>query len=252
MPSILVQAQCFQHSHRTPYIPTIILHYSDEVTEIQQSVKRSLQSCCQQLRSHLSKRNALRDLHERRSRLVKYVPDVTRSLIGILDTMRERRMPKAADEDSNSDDDSIEIGDVSSTGTNTSLGSKRRREEVDITNIKLAKQRRQRDLMEKQVAVLLEKVDAEVLTEESLSVNLVDAIEKQSRMADGNDYMSTVGHMDRSGDGVGCGRRGGKDSGSHREIPQPVYLTPIYNLDDRVVDIIHPLFIFRPLRPINL
>ena len=34
----------------------------------------------------------------------------------------------------------------------------------------------------------------------------------------------------------------------HREIPQPVYLVPMYDLDESVVDIIHPLFFFRSLK----
>ena len=61
-------------------------------TEIHQSVKRSIQSCCQQLRSHLMKRNALKDAKTRRSKLVKYVPDISRSLYGLLDGMRQRHM----------------------------------------------------------------------------------------------------------------------------------------------------------------
>jgi hypothetical protein len=33
----------------------------------------------------------LRDANQRRSRLVKYVPDATRSIFGILDAMRKRK-----------------------------------------------------------------------------------------------------------------------------------------------------------------
>jgi DNA topoisomerase VI subunit B len=65
---------------------------SSPATEIHQSVKRSMQSCCQQLRSHLMKRNALKDAKTRRSKLVKYIPDVSRSLYGLLDGMRQRKM----------------------------------------------------------------------------------------------------------------------------------------------------------------
>jgi hypothetical protein len=50
-----------------------------------------LQSCCQQLRTHLAKRNALRDGKERQSRLLKYVPDVGRAVFGLLDAMRQRK-----------------------------------------------------------------------------------------------------------------------------------------------------------------
>ena len=40
-------------------------------------------------------RNAIKDARTRRSKLVKYVPDVSRSLFGLLDGMRQRR--RAAD-----------------------------------------------------------------------------------------------------------------------------------------------------------
>jgi hypothetical protein len=40
-------------------------YIGDDVTEISVSVKRVLQTCCQQLRTHLQKRNALRDQKER-------------------------------------------------------------------------------------------------------------------------------------------------------------------------------------------
>ena len=55
------------------------------------SVKRALQSCCQQLRAQLMQRNAIKDAKTRRSKLIKYVPDVSRSLFGLLDGMRRRR-----------------------------------------------------------------------------------------------------------------------------------------------------------------
>ena len=67
-------------------------YIGDDITEIQVSVKRVLQSCCQQLRAHLTKRNALRDVKERRSRLLKYVPDASRSIFGILEGMRKRKL----------------------------------------------------------------------------------------------------------------------------------------------------------------
>ena len=54
-------------------------------------MKRVIQSCCQQLRAHLNKRNALRDVKERQSKLFKYVPDVSRAVFGLLTTMHQRR-----------------------------------------------------------------------------------------------------------------------------------------------------------------
>ncbi len=79
-------------STKVPFKGTGKEYIGDDITEIQLSVKRALQSCCQQLRAHLAKRNALRDVKERKSRLLKYIPDVSRSLYGILDGMRKRKL----------------------------------------------------------------------------------------------------------------------------------------------------------------
>ncbi|KAL9187886.1 hypothetical protein ACHAXT_006264 [Thalassiosira profunda] len=79
-------------STKIPFKGTGKEYIGDDITEIQMSVKRALQSCCQQLKAHLVKRNALRDVKERKSRLLKYIPDVSRSLYGILDGMRKRKL----------------------------------------------------------------------------------------------------------------------------------------------------------------
>ena len=79
-------------STKIPFKGTGKEYIGDDITEIQLSVKRALQGCCQQLRSHLTKRNAERDLKERRGRLIKYTPDVSRSLFGLLESMSQRRL----------------------------------------------------------------------------------------------------------------------------------------------------------------
>ena len=78
-------------STKIPYKGTGKEYIGDDITEISVSVKKALQQCCQQLRVHLLKRNALRDQRDRRSKLIKYIPDVSRSLYALLDGMRERR-----------------------------------------------------------------------------------------------------------------------------------------------------------------
>lgn len=78
-------------STKVPFKGTGKEYIGDDITEIQQSVKRALQSCCQQLRVHLAKKHAMKDIKERKSRLVKYVPDVSRALYGLLDGMRKRK-----------------------------------------------------------------------------------------------------------------------------------------------------------------
>lgn len=77
-------------STKIPYKGTGKEYIGDDITEISASVKRALQSCCQQLRTHLQKRNALRDRQERKNRLTKYIPDVARSLTELLDGIRKR------------------------------------------------------------------------------------------------------------------------------------------------------------------
>lgn len=57
-------------STKIPFKGTGKEYIGDDITEIQTSVKRALQSCCQQLRAHLVKRNALRDVKERKSKLL--------------------------------------------------------------------------------------------------------------------------------------------------------------------------------------
>jgi len=84
-------------STKIPYKGTGKEYIGDDITEISVSVKRALQSCCQMLRTHLQKRNALRDQQERRSRLCKYIPDVSRSLFTLLDSTRRRHLESASD-----------------------------------------------------------------------------------------------------------------------------------------------------------
>ena len=82
---------CTFKNYGSSEVRSFLRHFPPTATEIHQSVKRALQSCCQQLRTHLTKRNALKDAKTRKSRLAKYIPDVSRSLFGLLDGMRKRK-----------------------------------------------------------------------------------------------------------------------------------------------------------------
>lgn len=82
-------------STKIPYKGTGKEYIGDDISEISTSVKRALQSCCQQLRVHLQKRNALRDQRERKNKLIKYIPDVSRSLFDLLEGMRKRRQEQS-------------------------------------------------------------------------------------------------------------------------------------------------------------
>eukprot|EP00977_Amphora_coffeiformis_P005293 scaffold1127_cov160-Amphora_coffeaeformis.AAC.15 len=91
-------------STKIPFKGTSKEYIGDDATAIQVSVKRALQSCCQQLRVHLTKQQAFKDAQQRKSRLTKYIPDVGRSLYGILSGMRERQQQLEAGTSTSMDD----------------------------------------------------------------------------------------------------------------------------------------------------
>lgn len=85
-------------STKIPYKGTGKEYIGDDITEISASVKRTLQSCCQMLRTHLQKRNAIRDRQERKGKLCKYIPDVSRSLFALLDSTRRRHLELSSED----------------------------------------------------------------------------------------------------------------------------------------------------------
>mmetsp|Transcript_15877 Transcript_15877/g.22617 ORF Transcript_15877/g.22617 Transcript_15877/m.22617 type:complete len:489 (+) Transcript_15877:132-1598(+) len=135
-------------STKIPFKGTGKEYIGDDIMEIQISVKRALQSCCQQLRSHLTKRNALRDLKERRSRLVKYVPDASRSIFGIIDAMKKRY------EDSSESENCLKSSKNVRTGINE--------------NIK----------------IMMQKIESNEINENKFSEHLMKAIEAQGNLED--------------------------------------------------------------------
>jgi len=191
-------------STKVPFKGTGKEYIGDDITEIQTSVKRALQSCCQQLRAHLTKRNALKDIKERKNRLVKYVPDICRSLYGLLDAMRKR---KREPED-----------DVLPPQMRRIASSPSKRMRLDT----------------KEQEKLIGKLNNGDITEATIQKNLMLTIEKQGateEAANGN---------------FASGKRK-----SEKQL-RPVYLLPCYELTDPKDDLIHPLFVFRPMRPISI
>jgi DNA topoisomerase-6 subunit B len=147
-------------STKVPFKGTGKEYIGDDITEIQTSVKRALQSCCQQLRSQLTKRNALRDANQRRSRLVKYVPDATRSIFGILDVMRKRK----AEEEEAKEGGEIQVH--SPRKIPRTVAAARISEQENTRTIK--------------------QLDEEVITEDVIQSCLLEAIEaQQGSLADG-------------------------------------------------------------------
>ena len=141
-------------STKIPYKGTGKEYIGDDITEISASVKRALQTCCQQLRTHLAKRNALRDQKERKSRLTKYIPDVTRSLYALLDGMKRRRL--ASNEDLESP-------------------RKRPRKEEDLAGDE------NRNVLLKQ---MFEKLEMEQVTEEVIRKSLEEAVNVSHAIAE--------------------------------------------------------------------
>jgi len=135
-------------STKIPFKGTGKEYIGDDITEIQVSVKRALQSCCQQLRTHLMKKYALRDIKERKSRLVKYIPDVSRSIFDVLAAMNKRRL----------DDES---------SMNNAPSNKRPR----IKKNEVAKS-------------ILEKIARKELTESVIKRHLLKAVEQQNNEAE--------------------------------------------------------------------
>eukprot|EP00752_Nemacystus_decipiens_P009889 g8822.t1 len=77
-------------STKVPFKGTSKEYIGDDTEEIKKAVKHALQQCCLTLKGHLLKRNALRDQKERKKVLTKYIPDVSRSVFGLLTAMQKR------------------------------------------------------------------------------------------------------------------------------------------------------------------
>jgi len=75
-------------STRIPFKGTSKEYIGDDVTEVQHSVKRALLGCCNQLKANLARQIALRGDQERKKTLTRYIPDIARSLVVVLEKMQ--------------------------------------------------------------------------------------------------------------------------------------------------------------------
>ena len=123
-------------------------------------------SCCQQLKAHLVKRNSLRDVKERKSRLLKYIPDVSRSVFGILESMRKRKLEE---------DEGIER-----------VASPRKR----VAG--LSPQKRLKS-SEREVSTIMNSLANGKLTEQSIKQHLTEAVDANVNAAIGVDEDETGG-----------------------------------------------------------
>ena len=208
-------------STKVPFKGTGKEYIGDDITEIQLSVKRALQSCCQQLRSHLTKRNTIRDQKERKSRLAKYIPDVSRSLFGILDSMRKRKLNE---------------------GQGGSILSPRKIVGSPMKRARFADPELDPDgAPAKAIMGMLERNELSV---ESIEQDLGDSIDTLCNLDE------SQGTGSEHAGGVGGSRKGrSKKRGKLGEISQPLYLVPLFSLPKDVEAIHHPLFTFRPTKP---
>lgn len=140
------------------------------------------------------KRNSLKDAKSRKSKLIKYIPDVSRSLFGLLDGMRKRQA----------------AGQTPAPISNSP--TKRLR------------------LDETAASQMIKRLDRNEITEATIQKLLTETIEAE------NPELDAAAAMDAN-------------LAAKAASAVPLFIIPLYNLDDPSHDIQHPLFTFRPIIP---
>jgi len=206
-------------STKVPFKGTGKEYIGDDITEIQQSVKRALQACCQQLRVHLAKRNALRDIKERRSRLVKYVPDASRAVFELLNSMYKRKIGESSPDDNHSD------------GARSSKKLKKSWESGDSG-------------LSEQEKMVVKCTLENGIDEKTIKDNLLSAIDFQLTNLDAEDESKEA---DVYTNGISR-----KSRRQQEEDLKPLFLVPFNgHLEHQIGGFInHPLFTFQPFKPI--
>lgn len=77
-------------STRIPFKGTSKEYIGDDVTEMHNAVKKALQSCCLQLKQHISKNLLAKEEKDRKRSFERYVPDVTNSLSKLVGKIKPR------------------------------------------------------------------------------------------------------------------------------------------------------------------
>ena len=149
----------------------------------------------------------MKDSKERKSRLVKYVPDVSRALYGLLDGIRKRKA-----EDGNQRRSTRQKSDM----------SKRIR------------------LDESAAREVIRKLDRKEITEEVIKKRLIETIESHGVSAE---------DLEASKDAAGKQSVGSKKRRGHAKDAPPIFLVTLSHLESDEHDIQHPLFTFRPIKP---
>ena len=175
-------------STKIPYKGTGKEYIGDDITAISVSVKKALQNCCQQLKAHLTKRNALRDQQTRKSRLAKYIPDVTRSLFGLLEQM-----------------------------------SKRAQENADINPSPRKRSKQDTSWDETKVQQISGQIESGELSADVIQKSLEEAVNSSNMLTEEE-----------------------QSEKARKNARVPLYLNPLFSMDNADHDIEHPLFSFRP------
>lgn len=148
----------------------------------------------------------MKDIRERKSRLIRYVPNVSQALYGLLDGMRKRKAEEG--------------NQKKSSRQKMEMSTRMRLDESAARNV-------------------LQRLDHEIM-EASIQKCLIETIEAHGVSAEDLEALKDNG-------GKKCGVR--KKRGLVDDAP-PLYLVPLSYLEASEHDIKHPLFTFRPIKPI--
>ncbi|ETV82551.1 DNA topoisomerase VI, B subunit, variant [Aphanomyces astaci] len=83
-------------STKIPFKGTGKEYIGDDIPAIKDAVKQCLRQCCSQLRVKLVQRHLKHDKQERKQKLRRYIPDVTRALFGVLERMNSHPSPSTS------------------------------------------------------------------------------------------------------------------------------------------------------------
>jgi DNA topoisomerase VI B subunit len=112
-------------STKIPFKGTGKEYIGSDIEEIKKAVKHCLQQCCSQLKTKLVKRSQAKEQANRRKNLIRYVPDVSRAFVGIIESMQKR---KREEEDAAA---AVVVGAVGGGGGGAAEGAERKRQRKD-------------------------------------------------------------------------------------------------------------------------
>ncbi|GAQ84737.1 topoisomerase [Klebsormidium nitens] len=78
-------------STKIPFKGTGKEYIGDDIPEIAAAVKQALQQCCLQLKSKIVRQQQARERQQRKRNLARYIPDVTRAVFEVLDTIADSK-----------------------------------------------------------------------------------------------------------------------------------------------------------------